>query len=97
MKLINVEYVLPKAEAVRQTFNGSLDKHITRMIEHELILQMFDAGAFKIEKVVKEESNSVYIRVSTLVENPSRRAEVNNEAERYIKPFDDKPKVHWGY
>lgn len=70
MRLLCRELVMTKQEIVKQTFEQTLNKHIERLVNHEFIRQMFDEGCFKIEKVIDEQSDRVFIRVSTLVEKP---------------------------
>ena len=70
MRLLYRELVMTKQEIIRQTFEQTLDKNIERLINHEFIKQMFDEGCFKIEKVIDERSDRVFIRISTLVEKP---------------------------
>lgn len=70
MRLLYRELVMSKQEAVRQTFNQSFEDTLARLVNREFIKQMFDEGFFKIEKVIDEPSDRVFIRISTLVEKP---------------------------
>ena len=70
MRLLYRELVMSKQEAVRQTFNQSFEDTLARLVNREFIKQMIDEGFFKIEKVIDEQSDRVFIRISTLVEKP---------------------------
>lgn len=70
MRLLYRELIMTKQEVIRQTFDQSLDDTLVSLINREFIKQMFDAGCFKIEKIIDQQSDRVFIRVSTLVEKP---------------------------
>ncbi len=70
MRMLYREVVMTKREAVKQTFDQTLEQNVARLVNHEFIKQMFDEGCFKIEQIQSHASDRIIFRISTLVEKP---------------------------
>lgn len=70
MTLICKEFIIPKQELIRQTFEQTFEKNLQRMLNQELIREMFDAGCFKIERIQCYDSDRILLKISIAVEKP---------------------------